>query len=179
MGKKTLKPKIDLPKLRKVKIRLVGLGGGGTSIVSEMSQNLSGASFLVADTDSRVFKRIKNKRAIRVLQFGGKIAGGMGTGMNPEIAEKSAEVDKEKIERIFQGQDLTILIGSLGGGVASGAGPVFARLAGKQNNITIGIFTLPFNFEGEKKMKLARKALDKLKENLSAVIVVPLSLIHI
>ena len=171
--KKRINTAIDSLKLRKIKIKVVGIGGGGASIVCEMAQNLGGASFVVADTDSRVFKKVRNRNRIRVFQFGEKLIGGMGTGMNPEIAQKAALDAKDKISKIFEGQDMCILVGSLGGGVASGAGPVFAEIANNQKNILLGIFTLPFAFEGEKKMKIAKRALEKLRENLSGVIIVP------
>lgn len=156
---------------RKVKIKVVGIGGGGSSIVSEMVDSLKGVSFLVADTDGKVLS--KARKGVRTFQFGEKIAHGMGTGMNTELARKAATEAKEKISRIFQDQDLVFLVGSLGGGVASGAGPIFASQLLEQKGLSIGIFTMPFSFEGEKKMKIAKKALIELRENLSGVIVVP------
>ena len=172
--KKTKKPESSL-KPRRIKIKVIGLGGGGSAIVSEMAQDLSGVSFLIADTDARVFKKnyAPRKRNLRVFQFGQEMLSGMGTGMNPEIGRRAAEAEKEKIAKIFQGQDLAILIASLGGGVASGAGPIFAEVARAQKNISLGIFTLPFNFEGEKKMRIAQAALKKFQENLSGTICVP------
>jgi cell division protein FtsZ len=162
---------------RRIKIKVIGIGGGGASIVSEIARHLKGVSFLVADTDTKVFKKVK--RGIKVFQFGQNLAGGMGTGMDPELAQKAAEAEKEKIAKIFSGQDLVIFIGCLGGGVASGAGPVFAEVARTtttshkgQPPITLGIFTLPFSFEGEKKMKIAKRALEKLRENLSGTVFV-------
>ena len=173
--KKTRKKETNTLRPRRIKIRVIGLGGGGSAIVSEMAQNLKGVSFLIADTDSRVFKKnyASRKRNLRIFQFGQEMLSGMGTGMNPEIAQKAAEAEKEKIAKIFQGQDLSILIGSLGGGVASGAGPIFAEVAREQKNISLGIFTLPFEFEGEKKMRIARGSLKKFQENLSGTICVP------
>jgi len=170
---KKQKPKVVTSplKTRKVKIKVVGIGGGGASIVSEMTSSLKGVSFLVADTDQAVLKKVR--KGVRILQFGEKIVNGMGTGMNPELAQKAAVEEKEKIVRAIGEQDLTILVGSLGGGVASGAGPVFANCCSEQKNISIGIFTLPFIFEGERKMKIAKKALVDLQDSLSGVIVVP------
>ncbi len=174
MSKKTKKqfkkPEFSL-KPRKIRIRVIGLGGGGAFIVSEMAKNLKGVSFWAADTDSRVFKRIR--KGVKVFQFGEKLLGGVGTGMDPEMAQKAAREEKERIAKIFKGQDLSILVGALGGGVASGAGPVFAESAREQKNVSLGIFTLPFHFEGEKKMRIAKRALQNLRENLSGVIVVP------
>lgn len=158
-------------KPRKLKIKVVGLGGGGASIVSEVASTLKNASFVIADTDQRAFR--KARKPVRVFQFGEKLAGGMGTGMDPDLARKAAELSKDKIAKIFSGQDISILIGSLGGGVCSGAGPVFAEVAKEQKNVSLGIFTLPFSFEGEKKARLAKKALLALQESLSGVIVVP------
>jgi cell division protein FtsZ len=107
------------------------------------------------------------------LQFGEKLARGLGTGMDIDLAQKAAEEDKEKLVKIFKDQDIIIIVGCLGGGVASGAGPLLARLAQEQKAVTLGIFTLPFSFEGEKKMQLAKKASERLKDNLSGIIVVP------
>lgn len=160
-------------KPRKIKIKVVGIGGGGSSIVVEMAQQLSGPNFLVADTDSRVFKKVPDKRKIKVLQFGEKILHGMGTGMDVELAQKAAEEARERINKVFQGQDLSVLVGSLGGGVCSGALAIFAEEAKKQKNITLGIFTLPFRFEGNKKLHLAQKTLSQVQDNLSATVVVP------
>lgn len=154
-NKKQVKPSLNS---RKIKIKVVGIGGGGTSIVSEMATALKGVNFLVADTDEKVLK--KAKKGVRTFQFGEKLAGGMGTGMNPELAYRAATEAKERISRIFRDQDLVILVGALGGGVASGAGPVFAAQILEQKNLSIGIFTLPFSFEGEKKMKIAKKGFD-------------------
>ncbi len=172
MTKKQTKISSKVMSPRKIKIKVVGLGGGGGSIVCEMAQNLTGMSFVVADTDTRPV-RGKASNKVRLFHFGEKIIGGMGTGMDPVIAQKAALEEQARIEKIFAGQDLCILIGALGGGVASGAGPVFAEAAKNQKCITLGIFTLPFSFEGEKKMKVAKRAVAKLKENLSGIIVVP------
>ncbi|MCX6791146.1 MAG: cell division protein FtsZ, partial [Candidatus Gribaldobacteria bacterium] len=167
---------------RRLRVRVVGIGGGGVSIIGEMANPpkatvengqylLGGVSFWALDTDARVFQ--KAKKNIRVLQFGEKTARGSGTGMNIDLAQKSAEEDQEKIVKILKDQDIIILVGCLGGGVASGAGPLIAKMAQEQKAVTLGIFTLPFGFEGDKKMLLAKKAAEKLRENLSGIIIVP------
>lgn len=94
--KKTANPSL---KTRKVKIKVVGIGGGGSSIVSEVSAALKGVSFLVADTDQAVLKKVR--KGVRTLQFGEKTANGMGTGMNPELAQKAAIDEKDKISRVI------------------------------------------------------------------------------
>lgn len=172
MVKKKKQPerKESLLKPRKIRIRVIGLGGGGASIVAEMARDLKGVSFLVADTDARTAKKAKSR--VRFFQFGQSLTGASGTGMDIELAQKAAESAKERISKLFAGQDLIIFVGCLGGGVASGAGPVFAEEARNQRLISLGIFTLPFNFEGEKKMRIAKESLEKIRENLSAVVFV-------
>lgn len=167
--KKLEKKKEALFKPRRIKIKVVGIGGGGGSIVSEMAKGLKGVSFLVADTDQRTFKKIP--RGVRAFQFGEDLTYGLGTGMNVDLGKRTAEKQREKIEKIFKGQDLSILVASLGGGVSSGASLVFAEGARSQKNIALGIFTLPFSFEGEKKMRLAKNALKDLRESLSGTAV--------
>lgn len=157
-------------RVRKIKVRVVGLGGGGASVVSEVSSLLKTYSFVACDTDIRTAKKIK--KGVKFFQFGQNALDGMGTGMNADLAQKLAIEEKEKIEQIFQGQDICVLVGCLGGGVASGAGPIFAQAAKNQKCLSIGIFTLPFIFEGEKKMKVAKKAISELKEHLSGIIIV-------
>lgn len=157
-------------RVRKIRVRIVGLGGGGASVVSEVSSLLKGYSFVACDTDARTAKKIK--KGVKFFQFGESALDGTGTGMNIDLAQKLALEEKEKIEQIFKDQDIAVLVGCLGGGVASGAGPIFAQAAKNQKCLSIGIFTLPFVFEGEKKMKLARKAIFELKEHLSGIIVV-------
>ncbi|MDO8601211.1 MAG: cell division protein FtsZ [bacterium] len=160
-----------LENVKKVKIRVVGIGGGGGNIVSEIAGRVTGASFVAANTDSQALKHI-NKKVIPV-QFGESFTHGLGTGMNPEIAALAAEADKEKIKKIFQGQDLTIIIATLGSGTGSGASPYFAKVSRGVGNLTLGIFTLPFKFEGEKKKEIARAALENIKSKVNAFVVVP------
>ncbi|MBU2578514.1 cell division FtsZ family protein [Patescibacteria group bacterium] len=154
---------------RRIKIKVIGIGGGGNSIVSEMAKNIKGLDFLVADTDQRSFQRLPS--GVKIFEFGQEITKGWGTGMNLEIGEKAALAAKEKIKKIFQNTDLIILISCLGGGIGSGALPVFTKILNDEKKLGLGIFVLPFNFEGEKKAQMAQSALNNLKENLSGMIV--------
>ncbi|MDI6882899.1 MAG: hypothetical protein QMC93_00270 [Patescibacteria group bacterium] len=158
----------SLLKPRRIKIKVIGIGGGGGAIVSEMAKGLKGPSFLIADTDQRTFRHLCPK--VRTFQFGRDLTEGFGTGLNLELGKRAAEKEEKKIEKIIQGQDLLIFVIALGGGVGSGAGPVFARVSRSQKNISLGIFTLPFNFEGERKMRVARETFKALRENLSGVL---------
>jgi cell division protein FtsZ len=164
------KPKKVLFRPRRIKIKVIGIGGGGSSIVSEIARNISNASFVVIDSDHRVIK--KAGRGIKVIQLGQELTNGLGTGMDVSLGQKIAEKEKERIIKMLKDQDLVILIGSLGGGFASGALPVFAELTKELKNISLGIFTLPFRFEGEKKMRIAQESLEKIKENLSGQFII-------
>ncbi|MDP2950790.1 MAG: cell division protein FtsZ, partial [bacterium] len=148
-----------------------GIGFGGCSMLLELKQRISGsgASFVAIDTDEKTAKRIGRK--VKTILFGQQAAQGLGTGMDSELARKAALEDKEKLRKLFQGQDLIIFIAALGGGVGSGAAPVLAELSKEEKVLSLGFFTLPFEFEGEKKMKMAKKAALKLKENLSGVVI--------
>ena len=170
--KKLKEPKtVDfLFKPRRIRIRVIGIGGGGSSIVSEIARSVGKTSFLIADCDHRVVK--KGGKNIKVFQLGEDLTGGLGTGMNVDLGERIARKEKEKITRMFKDQDLVILVASLGGGFASGAAPVFAEIAKDFKNINLGIFTLPFRFEGEKKLRIAEEAVKKIKENLSGQFVI-------
>ncbi len=163
--------------VKKTKIRVIGIGGGAGNIVSEIASRLKSgsqpikASFVVANTDLQALRATK-RNTIR-FQFGENFTRGLGAGMNVELAETAAQTEKEKIKKLFQGQDLCILVASLGGGTGSGAGPVFAKIAKNMGIITLGMFTLPFKFEGERKLEIARDALLKLKPNLNAISILP------
>ena len=156
--------------LFRAKIKVVGIGGGGGSIVSEIGRSLDKATFIIADTDIRALKK---KSGIKYFWFGKEFTHGLGTGVNPEMAKEAAESEKEKITDLFKGQDIVILIASLGGGLGSGATKIFAKAAKSFGGITLGIFTLPFKFEGKNKSKIAQKALKELKSSLNVSITIP------
>ncbi|MBI3337522.1 MAG: hypothetical protein HY005_02780 [Candidatus Staskawiczbacteria bacterium] len=156
--------------LFRARIKVVGIGGGGGSIVSEIGRTVNKATFVIADTDIRALKK---KTGIKYFWFGKEFTHGLGTGVNPEIARTAAESEKEKITELFKDQDIVILIASLGGGLGSGATKVFAESAKLFGGITLGIFTLPFRFEGKNKSKIALKSLKELKSSLNVSITIP------
>ncbi len=163
--------KIEVEKVKKTKIRVIGIGGGGGNIVSELAQRIEKATFLAANTDLKALKGVSRK--VERFSFGQSLTHGLGTGMNPELGAEASQNEKERIKKILQDQDLVILIGSLGGGTASGAAPTFAKISKNLGNLTYGIFTLPFKFEGEKKMEIARAALQEIKPKLNAISIIP------
>ena len=157
--------------IKKTKIRVVGIGGGGGNIVSEIADRVRRPSFTIANTDAAALRRAS--KSVSVFQFGENFTRGLGTGMDPRVAEEAAAQEKEKIKKIMEGQDLVIIVASLGGGAGSGAAPVFAQISKNLGNLTYGIFTLPFEFEGEKKKEIAKAALEKSKPYLNALTILP------
>jgi cell division protein FtsZ len=157
--------------VHRAKIRIIGIGGGGGSIISGIASRIKRADFVAANTDARALKILDDR--IKKFQFGVNQTKGLGTGMNVEVGESAAEEDKEKIQKIFEGQDLCIIISCLGGGTASGAAPIFAKIAKSAGCLTYGIFTLPFSFEGEKKTLIAQQALQKIKPYFNIFSVIP------
>jgi len=170
-GKAKPKEKESEFEIKKTKIRIVGIGGGGGNIVSEIAQKLKKSSFYIANTDYQALRNAPKN--VTVFQFGEKFTHGLGTGMDAKIAEEAAGEDKETIKKMLEGQDLVIIVSSLGGGTGSGAAPVFAQISKSLGNLTYGIFTLPFVFEGAKKNEIARNALDKLRPYLNAITILP------
>ena len=155
----------------KAKIKVIGVGGGGGSIVSEIGRSLEKATFVIADTDARAFKK---RRGIKYFVFGKELTHGLGTGLNPQAGKIAAQQARKRIAGIFKEQDIVIFIASLGGGVGSGATPVFVQEAAQNfGGISFGIFTLPFRFEGMSKYRIALKALSQLRKSLSVSLTIP------
>ncbi len=156
--------------LFKTRIKVIGIGGGGGSIVSEIGRSLKKATFIIADTDIRALKK---RSLIKHFWFGEEQTHGLGTGADPDLAKKAAEVEKEKMGNLFKDQDIVVLIASLGGGLGSGATKVFTEMANLSGAITLGVFTLPFKFEGKNKTRIAQKAIKDLRESLNISITIP------
>jgi len=157
--------------LKRTKIRVIGIGGGGGNIVSELAQGVKRASFFAANTDLQALREISRK--VERFPFGQGFTRGLGTGMNLELGETAGQNEKERIKKILQGQDLVILIACLGGGTGSGAASIFAKISKSLGNLTYGIFTLPFKFEGERKMEIAKVALKNLRSKLNSITILP------
>jgi cell division protein FtsZ len=164
MAKKRLS---EIQKARGIKIKIIGLGGGGSSIVAEMSQRLPGVGFIAADTDLVNLQRVKNDH-LALFSFGSETTCGLGTGMNSGLGQKVAKEAQEEIKLLFKDVDLFILVACLGGGIGSGALPIFAQAAHDNNALGIGVFTMPFAFEGQKRQRLAQQSLKESSAHLDA-----------
>jgi len=170
-NRKTKNTKKTGSQMRNIKVRLVGIGGGGGSVVSSVSYKVKRASFFAVDTDVRSLKALSRK--VKKIHFGQDVTHGLGTGMDFELGKESIKNEKEKIKNIFKDQDIIILVGCLGGGLASGAASVLADLSKKAGSLTYGIFTLPFKFEGKRKAKIAKKSLKEIRNHVNAFSVIP------
>lgn len=156
----------EAERIKKIRIKVIGIGDGAGNIVSEIVWRLKKASFLIANTDSSSLK--KSPKNAETFQFGESVTSGLGTGMKPDLGETSAQESRERLKKILKGIDLCIFVATLGGGTGSGAAPIFAEVSKNLGNLNYGIFTLPFEFEGKKRMEIAKIALEKLRQNLNA-----------
>jgi len=152
-------------------IKSIGVGGaGGNAIDTMIEYGLNDVEFLVFNTN--VSDLEKSKSQIK-LQIGKKITRGLGAGSNPDIGRKSAEESKEKIKHMLEGADLVFIVAGMGGGTGTGSAPIVASIAKEMGVLTIGIVNTPFKFEGKKRMINAHKGIQKLKEAVDTLIVVP------
>ncbi len=170
---KNKKKKKEEESLREIKVRIVGVGGGGGSIISGISTNLKKVYFAAVNTDSRALEEATKNKKVKGVVFGKKITDGLGTGMDPKLGKQAAQEDIEEVKELFKDQDIVIFVSSLGGGTGSGAIPVFSSVAREMGCVVYGIFTLPFSFEGDKKMKIAKEAIKDSTDNLHAITILP------
>src|SRR3989304_10202835 len=126
-AKKQVLPAEEIPTVKKTKIRVIGIGGGGSSIISEISSRVKKTDFWAINTDVRALRETSKKA--KKFPIGQDVTKGLGTGMSVELGFTAADTDKEKIKKMLQGQDLCIIVASLGGGAWSGASPVFAKIS--------------------------------------------------
>ena len=152
-------------------IKVVGVGGGGGNAVNRMiASGLSGVEFWAMNTDAQV---LEMSSAQKKVQLGTKLTNGLGAGGNPQVGEKAAEESREDITVALDGADMVFVTAGMGGGTGTGAAPVVAKIAKEMGALTIGVVTKPFKFEGKKRLAQALAGLEKLKENVDALIVIP------
>ncbi len=153
------------------RIKVVGVGGSGKNAVNHMvSSKVKGVDFIAVNTDAQ---DLHNSMAKRKIHIGKNLTRGLGTGMNPELGKRAAEETKEEIQETLKGADMVFIAGGMGGGTGSGAAPVVARTAKELGALTVGVVTKPFSFEGQMRMRLADAALDELRKEVDAIIVIP------
>lgn len=153
-----------------VKIKVLGAGGGGSNAVNRMVEDdIQNVDFIIVDTNA--ISAAKSK-APNIIQIGENEAKGIGAGANPEVGENSAKENAEEIESKLVNTDLLFLTAGMGGGTGTGALPIIAEMAKNMGILTIGIVTKPFKFEGRTRLKNAEAGIEKLKQNVDALIVI-------
>ena len=154
-----------------VKIKIIGVGGGGGNAVNRMvAANVQGVDIYALNTDKLAFR--KSEVANKII-IGEKITKGFGAGANPQIGARAAEESIDEIKDILEGTDMLFITAGLGGGTGTGAAPVVARMAREMDILTIGIVTKPFNFEGARRMEQAEKGIAELAQYVDSLVVIP------
>ena len=153
------------------RIIVVGVGGGGNNAVNRMiDEQIAGVEFIAVNTDKQALQLCK---APTLMQIGEKLTKGLGAGAQPEVGEKAAEESSEEISAALKGADMVFVTCGMGCGTGTGAAPVIARIAKEQGALTVGVVTKPFRFESKTRMQNALSGIDKLKENVDTIIVIP------
>ena len=153
------------------KIIVVGVGGAGNNAVNRMVEEaIGGVEFIGVNTDKQALTLCK---APTVIQIGEKLTKGLGAGAKPEIGEKAAEESIEEIRQAIQGADMVFVTCGMGGGTGTGAAPVVAGVAKEMGILTVGVVTKPFRFEAKTRMSNALAGIEKLKESVDTLIIIP------
>lgn len=153
------------------KIKVVGVGGAGSNTIDRLTKSrIKGVDLLSINTD---IQDLKKKNAHIKLRIGEKTTKGLGSGMKPEVGKLSAKENYKQIEELLKGSDIVFLTAGLGGGTGSGATPIISEITKKLGILTVGIFTLPFSFEGKKRKKIALDSLEEIEKKVNTLIVIP------
>jgi cell division protein FtsZ len=161
----------DDPPLTGARIKVIGIGGGGSNAVNRMIESgIEGIEFLVANTDLQALKR---SRAPIKIQLGSRLTKGLGAGADPNVGREAALEDTDKIIEVLEGADMVFVTTGLGGGTGTGAAPIIASLATELDALTVAVVTKPFHFEGRRRMQQADQGLRELRECVDTVITIP------
>ncbi|NIQ03646.1 MAG: cell division protein FtsZ, partial [Nitrospinaceae bacterium] len=153
------------------KIKVVGVGGGGTNAVNSMVRNnIRGVEFIVANTD---LQSLENSECPEKIQIGVTLTKGLGAGSNPETGRKAAEESEDHIREMLDGADMVFITAGMGGGTGTGAAPIISKIAREVGALTVGVVTKPFAFEGKKRMAQAETGMKELKESVDTLIIIP------
>ncbi len=153
------------------KIRVVGVGGGGSNAVNRMiTEGMSGVDFVAVNTDAQAL--MLSDAPVRV-RIGDKLTRGLGVGGNPEMGHEAAEESVDELYEILEGSDMVFITAGMGGGTGTGASPVIARVAKEVDALSIGVVTRPFSWEGSVRAKAAQQGIERLKEQVDTLIVIP------
>jgi cell division protein FtsZ len=164
-------PKINPEIETFARIKVIGVGGGGTNAVNHMiDAKIEGVEFIAINTDTQ---DLHHSAASKKIHIGKNLTKGLGSGMNPDIGEAAAEETKAEIQEAISGADMVFVAAGMGGGTGTGASPTVARIAKEQGILTIGIVTKPFGFEGEQRRRIAEAGIEALEKEVDALITIP------
>ncbi len=153
------------------RIKVVGVGGGGTNAVNRMiDAGLSGVEFIAMNTDIQV---LDISAADYKLQLGENLTRGLGAGGNPDVGRSAAEESKSDIKKAIEGADMVFITAGMGGGTGTGAAPVIADISKEIGALTVAVVTKPFKFEGPRRSRIAEEGVDNLRDKVDTVIVIP------
>src|SRR3546814_534736 len=156
---------------RRAVIRVIGVGGGGCTTVNQIAQaSIDGVDFMCANTDR---DHLETSVPTKPVQLGIEITRGLGAGSNPEIGRQAAEEDRDRIREMIEGTDLLFVTAGMGGGTGTGAAPVIAEIAKELGILTIAVVTKPFAHEGKKRMAVAQRGIDELRQYTDSLILIP------
>jgi cell division protein FtsZ len=153
------------------RIRVVGVGGGGSNAVNRMiAEGVTGVDFIAVNTDAQALLLSNAPTRVRI---GEKLTRGLGSGGDPVQGERAAEESVEDLDEVLRGSDMVFITAGMGGGTGTGGAPIVARVAKEHGALTIGVVTRPFLFEGSKRAQSAEQGIDRLKEHVDTLIVIP------
>mgnify|MGYP005991492399 CR=1 FL=1 len=161
----------EMPKSQSNAIKVIGVGGGGSNAVNHMfQQNIKGVDFVICNTDAQA---LENSGIPNKIQLGADLTSGLGAGANPEIGEKAAQESLAEIQQMLSTQTKMVFItAGMGGGTGTGAAPIIAKIAKDMDILTVGIVTMPFQFEGRMRSNQAQIGIDTLRDNVDSLIVI-------
>ncbi len=154
-----------------VNIKVIGIGGGGNNAVNRMIEHgVKGVEFIAVNTDAQALNLSKAEVKI---QIGATLTKGLGSGANPEVGKQAVKESKEQIQEALKGTDMVLVTAGMGGGIGTGAAPAIAQIARELDILTIGVVTLPFAFEGNKRATQAAGGIASMKKAVDTLIVIP------
>ena len=154
-----------------VKIKVIGVGGGGNNVVNRMvSSGVDDVDFIAVNTDKQALNK---SSASYKIQIGEKLTHGQGAGSNPEVGRKSAEESLSQITKALEDTDMVFITAGMGGGTGTGAAPIVASAAREQGILTVGVVTKPFGFEGARRMRQAEAGIEELRDKVDSLVIIP------
>ena len=156
---------------QKAKLKVIGVGGAGGNAINRMiSSNMEGVDFIVINTDAQ---DLENNAAEQKVQIGKNLTKGLGAGAQSNIGLEAMETDQEAVQSLLEGADMVFITAGMGGGTGTGAAPVVAQIAKELDILTVGIVTLPFNFEGPKRMNRGLKGISDMRKACDTLLIIP------